>query len=268
MSRSRSTSTAAALLWALAAAPAAGGVRLEAAGFVEPADHGLVVRVEVSNRGDAPAARLEVEGEIFGHHAQSALPGGVAAGATEPLWLHFPVQPPRPGVHALALHLAHPVDGGPAASRRACLLLELGARATPPVRVAAAPASFETSGALRLELRSADGRAHEVRVRVLPPRGLNALEEPLVRVPAAGGAELAVPLIRTGASRRERLDVVVVAATETDGVASTAVAETSVELVPHEPVLPRARPVLAAAGALLLAAAVGAEVWTRLKRAV
>jgi hypothetical protein len=226
-----------------------------------------MVRVEVSNRGDAPAARLEVEGEIFGHHARSALPGALAAGATEPLWLHFPVAPPRPGVHALALHLAHAVDGAAPASRRACVLLELGARAEPPILVAAAPASFETSGAVRLRLASADGRSHAARVRVLAPRGLNALEEPRVRVPASGAAEVSVPLIRTGASRRDRLELVVVAATETDGVAAAAIAETSVELVPYEPVLPRVRPLLAAAGALLLAAAVGAEVWTRLKRA-
>jgi hypothetical protein len=223
-----------------------------------------MVRVEVANRGDADAVRLDVEGEIFGHHAQATLPGGVAAGAAETVWLHFPVRPPRPGVHALALHLGYAVAGtAAAASQRACVLLELGARADPPVRVSASPASFETNGALRIDVRSVDGAAHRVRVRVLAPRGLNALEEPVVSVPPAGAATVRVPLIRTGPSRRDTLELIVLAATEVAGVESTAEAAASVALVPHVAVLPRLRPLLAAAGALLLAAAVAAEVWSR-----
>jgi hypothetical protein len=257
-----SRAAAAALLWALAA-PAAAGVRLEVGGAVEPAEDALMVRLDVTNRG-AAAVRLEIEGEIFGHHARTALPGGVAAGAAVTAWLHFPVQPPRPGVHALALTLEYTEAGASqSASQRACLLLQLGAPADPALRVAASPASFETSGTLRVGVQSADGRAHDVRVRVLAPRGVNALAEPSLRVPPSGGASVDVPLIRTGPSRRENHEVIVVAATDSGGAESTELARAQVELVPHLPLLPRLRPLLAVAGALLLAAAVAAEVWSR-----
>lgn len=266
MSRSPASSRglAAALLLALAAAPAAGGVRLEVAGEVEPAEGALMVRVDVANRGDAGAARVEVEGEIFGRYAQAALPGGLGAGEAGSVRLRFPVRPPRPGVHALALHLRYPVTGAAdPASQRACLLLALGARADPPIRVEVGPASFETSGTLRVDVQSTDGRAHLVRLRVLAPRGVNALEEPELSVPGAGTAAARVPLVRTGPSRSETHPLIVLAATEAAGVETTAVARSSVRLVPHAPVLPRLRPLLAAAGALLLAAAVAAEVWSR-----
>ncbi len=59
-----------------------------------------------------------------------------SAGEAESVWLRFPVRPPRPGVHALALHLRYAVTGAAdPASQRACLLLTLGARADPPIRV-------------------------------------------------------------------------------------------------------------------------------------
>ncbi len=254
-----------ALLCALAAAPvSAAAVRLEVGGAVEPSSGGLMVRLDVSNRGDLPATRLDVEGELSGQYAESSLPAGIRAGASQSVWLHFPVPPPRPGVHAVALHLRYPVPGArESASQRAYLLLALGARADPPLRVTAAPASFETAGVLRVELESTDGAAHAVRVRVLPPRGLNALEEPEVSVPARGAAVAQVPLIRSGPSRSERHELIVLAATTTDGVDSTAVTRASVDLVPHVPVLPRVRIPLAVLGALLLAAAVAVEVWWR-----
>ncbi|HET8644077.1 MAG TPA: hypothetical protein VFO85_01235 [Vicinamibacteria bacterium] len=239
-------------------------MRLEVGGAAEPVEGGLMVRLEVANRGDSAAARVDVAGDLFGHHAEAALPGGVAAGAAQSVWLHFPVGPPRPGVHALALHLRYPGrSAAEPASQRAYLLLALGARADSPLDVWAEPASFETSGALAVQVRSRDGAGHRVRLRVLAPAGLNALGEPDVEVPAQGAATAVVPLIRTGPSRREAHEVLVLAATEDGGVATTAVARATVALVPHVPVLPRLRPFLAATGALLLAAAVAAEVRAR-----
>ena len=241
-------------------------MRLDVGGAVEPSADGLLVRLDVSNRGDVPATRIDVEGELFGHHAEGSLPAGVRAGASRSLWLHFPLPPSRPGVHAVALHLRYPVDGAAEpASQRAYLLVALGARAESPLRVSAAPASFETKGALRVELESADGSTHQARVRVLAPRGVNVLEQAEVSVPAQGTAVARVPLIRTGPSRRERHDLIVLAESTTDGVASTAVARATAELFPHVPVLPRLRVPLAVLGALLLAAAVAAELWRRWK---
>jgi hypothetical protein len=242
-------------------------VRLDVGGAVEPSPDGLLVRLDVSNRGDQAAPRVDVEGELFGHYAQSTLPAGVGAGATQSLWLHFPVAPPRPGVHAVALHLSYPAAAArDPASQRAYLLVALGARAEPALRVSAAPARFETAGTLRVELQGTGGAAQAARVRVLAPRGLNVLGEPEVTVPAGGAAVAEVPLIRTGPSRSERQELILLAVTTTAGVDSTAVGRAEVELVPHRPLMPRLRIPLAVAGALLLAAAVAAEMWRRWER--
>ena len=250
---------------ALASARAQAAVRLEVAGVAQPGADGLLVRVDVTNRGDRAAGRLDVEGELFGQYAEASLPAGVQAGATQGVWLHFATPAPRPGVHALALHLRYPViDVHEPASQRAYLLLALGAQADSPLRLAAAPARFETAGTLRVELSATDGRAHVARVRALPPRGMNALEDREVTVPAGGAAWAEVPLIRTGASRSERLELIVLAATTTDGLESTATALARVELYPHRPLMPRLRIPLAVAGGLLLAAAVALELWRRL----
>jgi hypothetical protein len=239
-------------------------VQLDVAGAVEASPEGLLVRLDLSNRGDAAATRVDVEGELFGHHAQAALLAGVRAGSSERLWLHFPVPPPRPGVHALALHLRYPVAGAAdPASQRAYLLLALGAQAETPLSITAAPVTFETAGRLRVALAATDGAPHTARLRVLAPLGLNALAEPQVTVPAQGSATAEVPLIRTGPSRDASYELILLGAAEVDGVETTAVARASARLVPHVPVLPRLRIPLAVAGALLLAAAAAAEMWSR-----
>jgi hypothetical protein len=208
---------------------------------------------------------VDIEGELFGDYAEASLFAGVQPGATQSVWLHFATPPPRPGVHAVALHLRYPaIDVHQPASLRAFLLLPLGGAAASPLRVSAATARFETTGALRVELSAADGATHSARVRVLAPRGLNVLASPEVAVPAGGAAAVEVPLIRTGPSRSEKLDLVVLAATTTGGLESTATAPARVELFLHRPLLTRLRIPLAVAGALLLAAAIALELRRRL----
>lgn len=239
-------------------------MRLDVAGAAEPAEDALMVRVDVTNRGTSAAARLDVEGELFGHHSEGRLAAGVPAGATQSVWLHFPDGPQRPGVHALALHLRYPVAGRPEpASQRAFLLLALGGNLPPAVTLAAGPAVFETAGELVVAIESADGRAHVARLRVLTPRGVNALAEPEVAVPAAGTATARVPLLRTGASRADQLGLVLLAQVNDAGRERTSAGTAQVHLVPYRPLLPRVRVPLAAAGLLLLAAAVVKEMRAR-----
>ncbi len=114
--------------------------------------------------------------------------------------------------------------------------------------------------------KASDGRPHAARLRVLTPRGVNALAAPEVAVPAAGAATARVPLLRTGPSRPERLGLVVLAAATVEDRQSTAAGTAEVQLVPHRPLLPRLRIPLAVAGVLLLAAAVALEVRRRLPR--
>ena len=248
----------AALLWA--AAPARAEIRLEVGGALEPSGSGLRVRLDVTNRGDTAAPRVDVEAEVVGAYAEGVLPAGIVPGGMQSLWLDFAATPARPGVHALALHLRYPVTGqADPASQRAYLLLALGARSAPAVRVSTLPATLETSGALAIDLESTDGRARPVHVRVLAPRGVNALAAVDVDVPAQGRARATVPLIRSGPPRSERLGVVVLASSTTEGVVDTAASTAVVELVPHRPWMPRLRIPIAVASVVLILAALAAE---------
>jgi len=243
-----------------ASAPAAAAIRLDVGGALEPADAGLRVRLDVTNRGDVAALHVDVEAEIFGLYAEGRLPGPLAPGATQSVRLDFTAAPARPGVHALALHLRYPVSGQTeTASQRAYLLLALGSHGPPAVRLAPRPTTFETRGSLDVDLESADGRPHTVQVRVLGPRGVNALAEAPVDVPARGPARATVPLIRTGPSRNERLGVVVLAASTDDGLQDTVATTAVVDLVAHKPWMPRLRIPIAVLSIALLFAAIALE---------
>jgi hypothetical protein len=93
----------------------------------------LEVRIVVTNRGDRPAAPLEVTGELFGERRAGRLAGGVPPGGEGAVHLDFDPSPARPGLHALTLLLEYPLEGlpdgagnSPVASERAWLLLALG----------------------------------------------------------------------------------------------------------------------------------------------
>jgi hypothetical protein len=268
-------------LVALALLLAPAGARAEAvldvSGSVVSTFPRLEVRVVVTNRGDRPATPLGVEGELFGERRSARLAAGVPPGGSGAVRLDFAPEVPRPGLHALKLLLEHPVEGPPdgagnppVSSRRAWLLLALGAAPSPSVRLSADPLHLEVRGDLVVRVESADGEPHRVHLRALTARGLRADGEGVeVAVPATGVATVGLPLVRAGAPRGSRHAVLLVAESLDGDLARTAVLAPSpwpsragpwVEVAADPSVLPRVRGAVLALGLLLLAVAVGFEV--------
>jgi hypothetical protein len=254
------------LLAVLAAPAARAEVRLEVSGQAREAGGVRLVRVEVANRGHGTATGLEVEGELLGAHRQAALVEPLVAGATRSVELAFPADLPRPGVHGLALHLRYTPEGAPAgaspSSQRAWLLLPLGADPAPSVRLRVADAVVTRRAEVPVHLESADGAPHRVRLKVLAPRGLSALEpEAPVDVPAGGTAQVPLLVLVAGAPPGAPASIVVLAA-EVDGpLERTAAAAGRIEVQAPSPWLPRWRAPLLVAALALLAAAVAVELW-------
>ena len=221
----------------------------------------------LENKGDLKASPLTIQGELVAERREERLADGVAPGATVRAVLRFPMDVPRPGLHALTLLLEWPVgpppaDGSlpPMASQRAFLLLTLGAVAEPAVRVVAPDLDLETWGTLAVGLESADGASHRVSVRVLTPRGLNVLDAGgEVIVPGSGRATSPVTLLRGSAPRESRQGIVVVASVLDGPLERTAVATGVVNLTRDPSLLRPMRPALWLVAAALLAAAAYAE---------
>jgi hypothetical protein len=262
---------------ALLAAPslARAGAVLDVSGSVLRTSPRLEVRVVVTNRGDAVATPLDVSGELFGERRLAHLAAGVPAGGSAAVVLDFPPSETRPGVHALALLLEHPIDGAPdaagnppMASQRAWLLLALGATTEPAVTLSPEPLRLLVRGSLVVRVESTDAAPHRVWLRVLTARGLRT-EGPEVRiaVPAKGAVRASVSLVRAGAPRGSRHEVVLVAEAEDGPLARTTVATAAVEVAPDLSLLARLRVPVAILGFLLLATAVGVEIWWRHPRA-
>ena len=267
------------------AAGAEAEVRLEVSGAVRHAGDVLEVDVDLVNRGDSAAGPVTVEAELLGERDRTTLTEGLPPGIGGRLGFHLPLDLPRPGVYPLTLLIdysatdaaAAPPEaaaaeastaGEPSLSQRAYLLVALGAQATDPaVRVSAAPGRFGTYGAVPIEVASADGRAHRVRLRVETARGLRVLDEPReIDVPAGGKARLEARLVRSGPPRSGPQGILVIAEVLDGDVHRTAVATENVELVPEEPWLPRLRVPLAAAAAALMLATLAVEVLRRRRR--
>ena len=267
-----SRSPRAAALSLLFLAPAAGRAEaiLDVSGSVVSTSPRLEVRVVVANRGDRPAAPLEVAGELFGERRRARLAEGIAPGGSGAVRLEFAPRVPRPGLHALVLQLEHPVEGPPdgagnppVSSQRAWLLLALGANPTPSVRLAAAPVRLDVTGVLVVRAESADGAPHRVRVRAFTARGLRAEGDgALVEVPASGAATVAMTLVRAGAPRGSRHAVLLVAESLDGDLARTAVRAVPVEVAADPAVLPRIRSLVLAVGFALVVAALALE-WRR-----
>jgi hypothetical protein len=258
--------------WLASARAIAGGEAvLEVGGAIVATSPRLEVRVVVQNHGDRPAAPLDVVGELAGERREARLADGVPAGGSATALLDFPPPRLRPGVHALTLLLEHPVEGAPdaasnppVASQRAWLLLAIGASAEPAVTLAPEPLRLDVRGRLVVVVESADGREHRVRLRVLTARGLRSEGEGEdLTLPARGAVRASFPLVRAGAARGTRHAVLVVAESLDGPLARTTVATAAVEVAPDPSLLPRIRTPLAILGLVLLATALGAEVWLR-----
>ena len=221
----------------------------------------------VENQGDSKASPLTIVGELGAERRETRLGDGVAPGATERAVLRFPLEVPRPGLHALTLLLEWPVGPPPAdgtlppmASQRAFLLLTLGVAAEPALRVLAPPLEMETRGTLAVGLESVDGASHRVSVRVLTPRGLNVLDPGgEVLVPAGGRVTAPVTLLRGSAPRESRQGIVVVASVLDGPLERTTVATGVVSLARDPARLPGMRTALWFVAAGLLGAAAYAE---------
>jgi hypothetical protein len=245
-----------------AAAPARAGARFEVAGAVTATEDALQVEVRLKNVGDRPASPLTVRAELLGERREARIDPGAASGETRTATFSFPLEVPRPGVHALTLLLEFPDIGArapgtePTASQRAFLLLALGENPPPAVKVDAPEARIETAGRLLVGIQSADGAAHRVRLRVLTPRGLRADDvQDEVAVPEKGRVVTAVPLLRAGAPRPSQQGVLMVADVVDGPVARNAVSTGVVDIEPDAAWLPRHRSLLVLAVVLLLGGA-------------
>jgi len=258
----------AALLLACAAA-ARGEAVLDVTGTVVATEPRLEVRVEVTNRGDQPAAGIQVEGELLEAREQRKLYEVLKPGASGAVRLEFDVKPPRPGVYALVLLLEHTLPGTPDAagnpplsSQRAWLLVALGANPTPAVRLAPLPLRLRVRGELPVSVESADATAHRVRLRALTARGLRTEgEPPVIEVPPTGPVRARLELMRAGAPQGTRHGVLLVAETLDGPLARATVAVATVDVAPDPSLLPHWRTALLVLALILLAVVIGTEAW-------
>ena len=229
-------------------------------GTVQAGPPRIEVRVDLANRGDATARGVTLEAELLGQHGQARLDDAPPGAAGSALFA-FDVGAAPPGVHALALHLqyARSTAAGDTASQRGYLLLALGANPGPAVRVGA-PTSGSAPPPDRGAPESADARLHQVRIRVLAPRGLQPLgPSPTVVVPAKGAVTVEARLLRGGAPRPSRQGVVLLAETVGEAEANASAATVVVDVQADPALLPRLRWPLTALAVLLLAASGYAE---------
>jgi hypothetical protein len=259
---------------ALAAAGAARAEPvLEVSGSVVTTTPRLRVSVVVTNRGDRTVSSLEIVGELLGQRQEARILSGVAAGGSGTVVLDFDAEHARPGVHALVLLLEHPIEGAPdaagnppLASRRAWLPVVLGANTAPAVRLEPKRTLLEVTGRLEVVVGSADGAAHRVRLRAFAPRGLRSDGDGVeIDVPAQGAVIAALPLVRAGAPRGTQHPVLLVAETLGGPLVQTSVATATVHVAADPSLLPRWRVPILVLACLLLAIAVGVEVWIRFR---
>jgi len=244
---------------------------LDVSGGVVATEPRLVVRVTITNRGDAPAGSIDVLGELLGERRESHVPGVLARGASDSVTLEFRPAASRAGLHALTLLLEHPVEGPPdgagnppMASQRAFLLLALGANPGEAVRIDAEPLTLDVRGNLVVRLESRDGEPQRVELRALTARGLRPDGEPIeVTVPAHGQATVQLPIARAGVPRERRQALLLVAETLDGPLARTSVAAASVDLQPDPARLPRLRTPLLVLGLVLVVFALGHELRAR-----
>jgi hypothetical protein len=231
-------------------------------GVVQPDPDALAVRVDLRNTGPQTVSSLIVTGELFGRSEESRVLSELPPGGTASVVLRFPDEVPRPGVHAVLLRLDYgegaPPDasGNPATvSEPSYVLLALGEKASPAVRLSASPATIDARGFLPVTLESADGAPHRVRLRAHTARGLIPEDPPEIAVPAAGAQRVDVAVRRSGAQRGTHPGLWLVAEAVDGPVARTSVAAADVAIAGEPGLLPRLRPFLFVLGGLLVLAA-------------
>lgn len=142
-----------------------------------------------------------------------------------------------------------------------CVALHAAAAtaAAPCVRLTARNLRLTHAGELRVELTSADGRAHHVALHVTHDLGGLRPQPAIVDVPAEGSVHADVLVLRGDAawSSRHAIDVVAL-----DGERPLGLASAVVEVAPDPALVPRLRPLLIGLGLVLLAVALVQE-WRR-----
>lgn len=148
-------------------------------------------------------------------------------------------------------------------------LVACGARATAAlptrVNVHVTDLRLAHAGELRVELRSADGRAHRAELRASAAAGSLRVLPAAIDVPAAGVTRVALRVFRGDATWDSRHEIDVVALAADDGT-PLGLGSAVVDVASDPALVPRLRPWLTAAGLLLLLAAVVQE-WRREARA-
>ena len=191
----------------------------------------------------------------------------IAAGETRGLTLAFPLDGAAPGVHAVVLMIDYRT--GPEAtamrySQPAWVLIALGEQAGPSVKLRMEDARVDVAGHLDVVLESADGAAHRVQLAVKTPPSLRAYPvESAVEVPAQGTLTKSVQLFRVDAPWNSRQGLLVIARDDTGPLLRTAVAAGAAQLSADPARLPGLRRPLIGLALLLMALAVGAELWGR-----
>jgi hypothetical protein len=247
-------------------------VQLEVGGSVLPSLETLDVRVDLTNRGPAAPSELTLHGELFGHADEARLDQGIPPGQTRSLLLRFPVGSPRPGLHALVLRIGYlpGTPGGGASAERVTqpgyLLIALGARSEPALRVTVPAVDLSALATLPVALESLDGAPHRARLRIETSGGIKADGPAEADVPARGRALVPFELRRVGAPRGTPQGVLVVAAAAEGPEEKTTVATGVVRVAPDRAWMPRLCAGLLAVGLLLLAVAVALEARRALAR--
>ena len=117
-------------------------------------------------------------------------------------------------------------------------------------------------GDVEVDVESADGAPHHVRVRVEAPAGLQAPDPAEVTVPAAGRVAATVRVWRSSAARGSRQPLLVLAE-PLDGAGPAASQQLFAEILPDPAWMPRLRRPLGVLALLLMAAAALLEVRRR-----
>ena len=234
-------------------------------GTLEPASAGLRVRVTVRNTGGQPAEDVRVHGELLGAHGLAEIPGTIAPGAAREATLDFPEVVPTAGVHALALRLdydsvASAVSAVPL-NQWAYLLIGFGGAPAPGLAVEVPRVRLDETAAVSVAVRSTDGRAHRVRLRLYVPRGLAVVpHRQTLDVPASGSARVPVRFFRSLAAPHSSHGVLALAVTEDEDVVGTSAAVSVAEIGADPALLPRVRGAVLAAAAALAVAGIAAQI--------